>query len=390
MIVTQLTVTEVGGIKLLTIPIHPRMNIISGPNGIGKTTILECVAHLFFHGDSPLLKRNVQAISGSVSAKLANAPNDLKEAAISVGSFSPAEKHTISGQHQLSPYIFSLKTTRTFSYQGLSAVSKDVEKPIHVTYNEAGSGIPLQDTKNWFVNRYLYSAHPGALLRNQLQNFETAKKCFSVLNPDFVFSRVNASANEIMITTPTGELYYEYLSSGFKSCIAILFGIIKEIEYRFLDAAVDNFECIVLIDELELHLHPAWQARITNLLLEIFPKIQFITTTHSPHVIQNADPAMIIALTMDDGRVVRRELPHSEFGFKGWTVEEVLEDVMGMTDTRTELFNNIMRSFGAAIDAERRSEAEVLYRSLDNILHPLSPMRKIARIQLSAMGGSID
>ena len=49
-----------------------------------------------------------------------------------------------------------------------------------------------------------------------------------------------------------------------------------------------EFDGIIVIDELELHLHPEWQTKIYFALQEIFPNVQFIITTHSPHIVQSA------------------------------------------------------------------------------------------------------
>ena len=390
MIITDIEILGIGGIKSLKIPLHNRMNIVCGPNGIGKTTMLECVAHLLSHGNSQILKRHVDSNRGSVAANFKLDSGEQKRVEITVNGFEPNQLNQIDGHYSLSKFILSLKTTRTFSYTAPPSVSRDTEKPEHVMYTEAQAGISLNDTKNWFVNRYLYSAHKGALSLAQMANFELAKKCFSQLNPEFSFLRVNAATNEIMVKTPTGELYYEYLSSGFKSCLSIMFGIMKEIEYRFPNTEVATFEAIVLVDEIELHLHPEWQSRITAVLLNIFPSLQFITTTHSPHIVQNANPSSIIALERKDNEVVKRDLPESRYGFKGWTVEEVLEDVMAMSDTRTELFTSRMKQFGDAIDNENSELAKSIYAELNELLHPASVMRKIIRLQLAGIGVKLD
>jgi len=302
--------------------------------------------------------------------------------------YEPNERANIIGRHDKCAFLLSLKTTRTFAYTPLDAVSKDTEKPIHVLWEESKNGVSVHDVKNWFVNRYLYSAHPGALTNEQLENFKLAKECFSALNECFSFSRVNASSNEILVTTPSGEIYYEYLSSGFKSCLAILFGIIKEIEFRFNATKARDFEGVVLIDELELHLHPEWQYRIANVLVNIFPNVQFIVTTHSPHVIQSAEPDQIVALENQAGRVTLRNLPSSSYGFKGWTLDEVLTDVMGMADTRTEVFGQLMASFNKAIDCEDYASAQRAYEKLDVSLHPTSHVRKLLRLQLASIASA--
>ena len=112
-----------------------------------------------------------------------------------------------------------------------------------------------------------------------------------------------------MVKTPDGQIYFEYLSSGFKSCVCLVIGLIKEIEYRFKNpyVAANSFSGVVVIDEIDIHLHPDWQSRLINLLVTIFPKAQFIAATHSPHMVQAARPKEIIALEADEkGKVKTR------------------------------------------------------------------------------------
>lgn len=385
--VNKIKIDGVGGIKSIDLSFNDKMNLFCGPNGIGKTTILESIAHIFSSGSTNILKRNVASEISKISAEIdINGTIENKE--IQFDTFIPETETQITGFHLRTSGLISLKTTRTFQYQSLQSVSKDTNKENHILWNDAINGINLTDIKNWFVNRYLYSPHPGALTAEQLKNFELAKKCFSLLNKDFSFSRVNASSNEIMINTPSGEIYYEYLSSGFKSIISILFGIIKEIEFRFKDPKInaEDFQGIILIDEIELHLHPEWQEKIVSILLDVFPKGQFFASTHSPHVIQTAKPEQIIALGLDGNDVVQRELPSTEFGFQGWTIEEVLIDVMGMKNLRTDIFENLLSKFDKAVEDENIESAEEIFNQLDELLHPENTLRKLLKFQLAGIG----
>ena len=89
------------------------------------------------------------------------------------------------------------------------------------------------------------------------------------------------------------------MSDGYKSTISL----IGDIAYRMavlnpqlgMDV-IDETDGIVLIDEVDLHLHPAWQHRILGDLQEIFPKIQFIVTTHAPAVISSAKSENLVIL----------------------------------------------------------------------------------------------
>lgn len=76
---------------------------------------------------------------------------------------------------------------------------------------------------------------------------------------------------------------------------------------------------VVLIDELELHLHPKWQRDVRSKLRSIFPNIQFISTTHSPFVIQSLEPGELINLDPE------------EFGnYSDQSLEDIAENVMGV------------------------------------------------------------
>lgn len=384
--INKLKIEGVGGIKYLDLTFNDKMNLLCGPNGIGKTTVLESIAHIFSNGETSILKRNVTSEISKISAEI-DINGQIENKEIQFDTFIPETLAHVTGFHLRTSGLISLKTTRTFQYQALQSVNKDSNKENHILWNDAINGINLTDVKNWFVNRYLYSPHVGALSPEQLKNFELAKKCFSLLNEEFSFSKVNASSNEIMINTPSGEIYYEYLSSGFKSIISILFGIIKEIEFRFKDPRInaEDFGGIILIDEIELHLHPEWQEKIVDVLLNAFPKAQFFASTHSPHVIQTAKPNQIIALGFNGINVVQRELPSTEFGFQGWSIEEVLSDVMGMANLRTVTFNELLSKFDSAIDAEDFDTANEIYSIIDKLLHPQNNLRKLLKFQLAGI-----
>jgi len=195
------------------------------------------------------------------------------------------------------------------------------------------------------------------------------------------------STNDIMVNTPQGEIYFEYLSSGFKSILFLLFSAIKEIEFRFKEhnLKAEEFDGIFLIDEVEIHLHPEWQEQIVSILRNTFPKAQFILTTHSPHVIQTAEPNQILALQLDESEnvVLRTDLRTNKYAFKGWTVEEILYDVMGMKTLRTEMYRQLIKDFGKAVDDEDVEKATAIFAELNKLLHPRNPQRKLLSFQLA-------
>ena len=82
-----------------------------------------------------------------------------------------------------------------------------------------------------------------------------------------------------------------------------------------------------MIDEVDMHLHPRWQQRVTDLLRRAFPSLQIILSTHSPHVLSTVDKGSIRVIRLDDG-VAHVETP--EFQTRGVESADVLSTIMGV------------------------------------------------------------
>ena len=98
------------------------------------------------------------------------------------------------------------------------------------------------------------------------------------------------------------------LSDGYKGVISL----VADIAYRMATLnpqlgmdILEKVDGVVLIDEVDLHLHPAWQQKVLNNLTDIFPNVQFIVTTHAPSVINSVKKENIRMLS--DGEVVETD-----------------------------------------------------------------------------------
>ncbi|MCS3432905.1 AAA family ATPase [Klebsiella sp. BIGb0407] len=391
--VEKINIRDIGGIKLASLVFNPKMNVICGYNGVGKTTILECISHSFSSGvRTNILSRNATSQDGAFEMHAINDDGKIFNTEYKINHFSPTEDdHLYSSETEFKKLnIITLKIERYLDYKTILSINKDPMISNHEKSLRIIGGSKTGDFKSWFLNRYLYSSHEGSLTDEQQQNLLLAKKCFSILDSNYSFSRVIASDNEIMLNTPSGEIYFEYLSSGFKSCLAILFTIIKEIELMSLskkDRAVD-FSGIVIIDEPEIHLHPSWQSRIREILLSVFPNAQFICATHSPHIVQSCNESEVIALASNNGYIKRKSLwSDSKYGFKGWTIEEILSDVMGIDDVRTDLYKNKVNDFYQAADKNNAKKAKSIFNEIDKMLHPENMDRKILKMDLAMLTG---
>lgn len=137
----------------------------------------------------------------------------------------------------------------------------------------------------------------------------------------------NINAEELQLTLENGQILpFHLLSDGYRNVI----GMVADIAFRmavlnpFLEEdAINDTHGIVLIDEIDLHLHPKWQRRIVYDLKRTFPKIQFIVTTHSPFIIQSLETGELRILDDEnvDGAVEK---------YEDMSVEDVTEKLMGV------------------------------------------------------------
>lgn len=108
------------------------------------------------------------------------------------------------------------------------------------------------------------------------------RKGTSKLIPTLVFSKKSGKQEEIL----------SQLSDGQKAIVTLIADIAYNLSlssYKDLNGNFYESRGIVLIDEIESHLHPKWQREIIPILIEVFPKIQFFIATHSPQVISSVD-----------------------------------------------------------------------------------------------------
>lgn len=388
--IESLKIENVGGISNLTLDkFHPNLNIICGENGIGKTNILDSIAHCFSMHSISILREKADSKNGFIDIK----NNDMAESSCRFriqyselkdrfDNNSPFFGRPVNSFCRNPENLIYFKTERLFSHKLVEQLNIHDLKRDHL-YNLDGVSIDL--AKDWFIKNELLSFQKYTK-DNDKNSIELAKRALGLLNQSYTFSALRQDM-EIYVNTPTGVIPYEYLSSGFKTCISIVWGIIREIQIRFPDIDVKDFKGVVLIDEIELHLHPEWQGKICNTLVTLFPEIQFIITTHSPHVVQTAEADQVIALSGQDGYLEKRTLDIAPNGFKGWTIEEILMDVMGIKDTRTEWFRNKQQEFNEALDLDNVLKANNIFKELKEKLHPNSTDLALFRFQLDMLNG---
>ena len=169
-----------------------------------------------------------------------------------------------------------------------------------------------------------------------------------------------------------GALKVELLSDGIRSVLAM----VGDIAYRCIKLnphlglnAAKKTRGVIMIDEVDMHLHPAWQQTVLVDLCKAFPNIQFIVTTHSPQVISTVAGHQIKILT--DNQVIT-----GEAGTQGAEAPRILRDVFGveLRAQHLEIVKKLNR-YLALIDNDQwdTEEAVTLRQTLDEWSHGHEP-----------------
>ncbi len=201
---------------------------------------------------------------------------------------------------------------------------------------------------------------------------------------DLRFTTTDDLKNHLEFQTKDGWFQLHELGYGYQTTLAWIFDLSKKMMERYPASKQPLREpAVVLIDEIDLHLHPAWQRRIINYLSDNFTATQFIVTTHSPHVLQELKEVNLVQLKRENGATKIICRPNSSF--QGWTIEEILNDVLETPSTHSTRYEGLMQKFDKALDNEDYKTAHETYEILSKMLHPNSPDRKILEIQLSQL-----
>ncbi|MGJ7922192.1 AAA family ATPase [Neobacillus sp. LXY-4] len=371
--IKHLSIEGVNGISKLSLNFHQGFNFICGGNGIGKTTILDCIASSF-NRNTRTVRRNVQFDQGNWSIFGENKNGEFYE------NF----------------YVNDNDLTNKSRYKNTIRSKEIINFSINRTsYNNIFYGNQLEMIQQWFLKNYYEEKR---LSEKKYYNLMVAQKCFTMLDPKIYFSTVKERKRiyenniertfaDIYLETPSGKIPLNYLSSGYRSCLSMLLGIIKKTEVTGAYNDVHSFDGVILIDELDLHLHPEWQGKLISILKWLVPNAQIIAATHSPHIIQVAQPDEVIPLGfMENGIKINKGILYKEYGFQGWTIEEVLRDVMGLENTHSKFFTNALSEFDESLSKLDVEKTMSLYNKIDKMLHPQNHLRKILKIQMASLG----
>ncbi|MCS3511534.1 MULTISPECIES: AAA family ATPase [Pseudomonas] len=394
-----------------------KVTVFVGNNGAGKTTILKSLATSLswfvarirsengsgspidedtIHNDSNSAFIQIQISEYGLSAqwtlaksrkgRKSNAASDLSESS----KLADHYRKELSALDDASlPLIAYYPVERSVLEIPLAIKSRQTFDQIDGYDNSLNRGVDFSRFFEWFREREdsENESGPSSNTLNSMKNmlgendeavWEYIKKVF-VSSRDRQLSAVRSAVSEFMpgfnnlrvqrkprlhmaIDKAGKTLNVAQLSQGEKSMMALVGDIARRL--AMMNPSQLNplhGYGIVLIDEVDLHLHPKWQRRLIHQLTETFPNCQFILTTHSPLVI--SDTKNVLCYVLDDGELEERN------GLYGLDANQVLLSVMD-TDVRNSEVQARLDRLLELLQDKKLKEAKTLFKELSAELEP--------------------
>ncbi|HEX4833182.1 MAG TPA: AAA family ATPase [Trebonia sp.] len=248
----------------------------------------------------------------------------------------------------------------------------------------------LTESVQWLIDQHLkqLERRPGA---EELKNAAISILSDGLLPDDYQISDVDSDG--LWVTMEEHRFALQEMSDGYRTVAALVVDLLKQFNDCYGSVAFETRDGIptvtwpgvVLIDEVDAHLHVSWQQRIGGWLKAHFPNIQFIVTTHSPYICQAADEGGLIRLPgpNEDGppRVVEQDL-YERVVF-GSGDDAVLSELFGLDSPYSEQADKLRQELVALevkVISGRASEPEVTrYQTLRRLLTS-SPVARVDEV----------
>ena len=340
---------HIGPFDHLEMNLDPGWNILLGDNGVGKSNILKAIAVAFCGWDARAYANRLITVgadpgnpssrggterSGGVERKdrgVGTVGTILLETNRGTVYRTELKGGSVEGEVISTPgrpleaegwLVIGFPPSRMFTWERSKGPEARVERrPTPEDLLPLIQGIPdprMDKLKQWLVNLD-YWIKDARVKNEDWQRFERwRKEFFEVIGKLTVGTKVEyggfeSRTFEVKVVTNDGPLPLEAISQGTAALLGWV-GILLQRLHELPDSSTSPLDryALVLIDELDAHMHPAWQQALVSLLKEIFPNIQFVVTTHSPFLAVGRRASEIVRLRRDPltGRVVVETAEH--------------------------------------------------------------------------------
>jgi predicted ATP-binding protein involved in virulence len=222
----------------------------------------------------------------------------------------------------------------------------------------------LINAEEWLLQAdYSASKADGTLKEKAQEKRDTVKDMLIHLLPEIDDIRFTSPTAKdlkprVEFKTPYGWITLDGLSLGYKTMIAWMVDLAHRLFERYPKSKNPLAEpAVVLVDEIDLHMHPRWQRQIMSYLSERFPNTQFIVTAHSPLIVQSApEGARVVLLRREGDHVVIDNKPQS---IRGWRLDQILtSDLFGLETARSPQLEEVLTERTKILSKSRLTKAD--------------------------------
>lgn len=329
-----------------------------GINGSGKSSILNALKKIF---SILLTGKNYQLQDGEITKNAERHYAEIQlnffeddihrhcKATSNLAKQIEAEDYNFSELEKNRAFDFS-KNKTLFAYYSVNRgefdidisveSEKDLSAPVESIDHALNSTTNYKSFFKWFRDREdreneekLKRYEDNDTSRYADVQLQAVRKAVAALLPGFSELKVSRKMQTLSVRKGEIVLDFESLSDGEKGLITLFGDIARRL--AILNTHIENpldGNAIILIDEIDLHLHPSWQKKIAGALKKVFPNCQFIITTHSPQVIGELNANEIRILS--DGKIYT---PEQSFGLSS---NDILQEVMDLDENETSIVRN--------------------------------------------------
>lgn len=412
----SLSLAHCGGFEQLDITFQPDVTLIAGVNGVGKSTVLHALAVLLsrampeftpsrsaplyftdddIHGDkgslevSARIRIDGQTINAGVQRLRATDDKGDRfmllrqtEAATGATDFAQAlSARTLTGELEagLKETRAALANLKSAAHPPLAVYfspkrqlpgqprSLPEAKPFDpsIAYGRAlhDREVELREFMHWFRTQEKLGA---ASEPRRLKVLDALRTVVSDLVPEFSNLRIQEQPRLGFVVDKRGQPFYLHqLSDGERGLLALVFDLTRRLAIANPDSdnPIAEGVALVLIDEIELHLHPKWQRDVLQRLRDIFKACQFVVTTHSPLVLGEVPARCVRFLEFANGKV-GVTVPTEAYGMDA---NRILQEFMG-APVRNRQVDGELKTLFELIDQERFDAARAAITALENKL----------------------
>ncbi len=388
------------GAHALTLLLNKKLNVFYGVNGSGKSTVLDAIAIMLSWSVSRIRRagssgrpiaetditngRSVAQIklvikdeNRKISWRLVKKRKGRKVTEVK-SNFNKLNKFTGDIQEKLTEFNEQVNLP-LFAYYPVNRAVLDIPLRIRERHSfdllaaydgSLTSGANFRTFFEWFREREdlenesrrdVGTLFPPENSRYPDPQLEAVRKSLTLFLPEFTDFTVRRSPLRMEVIKNGKRLTVNQLSDGEKCLIALVGDLARRMSIAnpVMDDPLQG-KGIILIDEIDLHLHPRWQRMIVTKLQEVFPNCQFIISTHSPHILTHVKPESLFLLKQTENGMVA-EKPNESYGKN---VDRILEDLMGLPTTRPDSVKEHLHEIFLSIQKNKINKAKDLIGAL--------------------------